>query len=113
MWVQEASHNVQSRRLPAARRAEQPEEFAAPDLERGLVYGPGLPELLAHVLDLEERPGRAHRTAGRRCRVVDPATRLVQYRHLLRFPPLRSGPSRRSEEHTSALQSLMRTSYPV
>src|SRR3546814_4236558 len=55
------------------------------------------------------------RTAGRKCPVGVAAAYLAQTGYAFSHPPGRAGSRRpaRSEEHTSELQSLMRTSYAV
>src|SRR3546814_10847109 len=60
-------------------------------------------------------PARAHREASRPRRRADPGRRRRPLRRAVRARPGAAASHRlaRSEEHTSELQSLMRTSYAV
>src|SRR3546814_2577966 len=57
--------------------------------------------------------GHVHHAAGRRDRLCGAGVRLLLLLDHSRRFSARSGAGRRSEEHTSELQSLMRISYAV
>src|SRR3546814_8946996 len=103
MRISDWSSDVCSSDLPRAGADQQPDPIASEPGDHAAEHGekPSAPRLF--VARPDHRGASAHRWAddpGRRHRL-----RSQRHRHRV--------PAARSEEHTSELQSLMRTSYAV
>src|SRR3546814_1454236 len=116
MRISDWSSDVCSSDLPAARVGEGQTPTVAPGLDPG-VHGAAARRPIhgcsGQARAWQQKIGERGRLGGIHLRMV-PAV-LPEHRHqpYLHLRQLRPRPPHRSEEHTSELQSLMRTSYAV